>query len=631
MKVRSQINALVGVLVAAFTVTSASLIVANSKALQVDDLELQANIALRNVYRLTNQNKELLVSELRLDRLVSSWNEIIGQLDESVQTLANHPARKHISSELLEELNRTQSVWELSNSRFLSTRESLQEILDDRDIPDFQKTGLHTLQQTLEEGKRSHVMALVQITTVIRYLRTFDEMAGDLMVKNLHEVTTVVSHQADEIRRLGQQLVVVLATVVILGALTFVVVFGRGMARRVQLVQSAMKRVADRDMTVRTEATGKDEIAGLGRFLDETLEVIAGFIMAVKRAVREADALKEGLAAGSSESVSAIHEISRNINSIRSEFERLNGSVDQSSKAVNDIDSKIKALNQAISNQSRLIQHSSQSVEEIDTSIKQVTDLSEHRFHAAEELVNVILDGGDKIASTNTIIDSITSEVDDILTIIEIINGIAEQTNLLSMNAAIESAHAGEAGKGFAVVAEEIRKLAESTSENATQIDGLLNSITDKIRNAVQASRTTAKTFDTISRDVNLFRDAMGEISENMHTLSGASATIVDTTQKLSEITQSVTDSAVTIGANADEINNAMQTAADMSGTIADGIQEIDGGAKEILGAITEISRLSDENRDRMQRLSELIGQFKVEEMGSDAEPIKSADAETGD
>ena len=62
--------------------------------------------------------------------------------------------------------------------------------------------------------------------------------------------------------------------------------------------------------------------------------------------------------------------------------------------------------------------------------------------------------------------------VDNIKIMADTIGSIAEQTNLLALNAAIEAARAGEQGKGFAVVAEEVRKLAEQSSQAVTGIQG---------------------------------------------------------------------------------------------------------------------------------------------------------------
>lgn len=82
-------------------------------------------------------------------------------------------------------------------------------------------------------------------------------------------------------------------------------------------------------------------------------------------------------------------------------------------------------------------------------------------------------------------IEGVAKKSEEINNIITRIQAIAEQTNLLALNAAIESARAGEQGRGFAVVADEVRKLAKDSAESSKNIFDLVKDMTSITSNSV--------------------------------------------------------------------------------------------------------------------------------------------------
>ncbi len=81
-------------------------------------------------------------------------------------------------------------------------------------------------------------------------------------------------------------------------------------------------------------------------------------------------------------------------------------------------------------------------------------------------------------------VNQLDREIEHTQGVVKIIREIAEQTNLLALNASIEAARAGEQGRGFSVVATEVRKLAEHTKEQITQITSNMDSLR-KVSNMV--------------------------------------------------------------------------------------------------------------------------------------------------
>jgi methyl-accepting chemotaxis protein len=155
-------------------------------------------------------------------------------------------------------------------------------------------------------------------------------------------------------------------------------------------------------------------------------------------------------------------------------------------------------------------------------------------------------------------VEQLGSRSDRVVEIVRLIKDIAGQTNLLALNAAIEAARAGEQGRGFAVVADEVRKLAERTSQATEEIDGVMREILES-KTATLTSIEAAVT--RVEHGVGL-ASAAGQSIERITDSAGAvDAVIADISQTLREQSQ-VADAAAQQVADMASIAEACHVAA---------------------------------------------------------------------
>ncbi|HEY6870138.1 MAG TPA: globin-coupled sensor protein [Novosphingobium sp.] len=122
--------------------------------------------------------------------------------------------------------------------------------------------------------------------------------------------------------------------------------------------------------------------------------------------------------------------------------------------------------------------------------------------------------GGEVVEQAVAAMHKIRTSSEEIAKITDVIEAISFQTNLLALNAGVEAARAGDAGKGFAVVANEVRALAQRTTDSAMTIKGLITKSATDVLEGV----------DLVDRTGDALAEIIGKTSEATERAAGIAA-----------------------------------------------------------------------------------------------------------
>ena len=176
---------------------------------------------------------------------------------------------------------------------------------------------------------------------------------------------------------------------------------------------------------------------------------------------------------------------------------------------LNNVDKLNQSSNEAaqsLKNTSSVLEKITQNVDKTSAQTKQMSNLANAVTVSATDGLNLAF-------KTTTAMDEINEKVSAINESITIIDQIAFQTNILSLNAAVEAATAGEAGKGFAVVAQEVRNLANSSTQAAREIKNLVESANIKANEGKTIANNMIEGYTTLNSDINKTIELIGDVS----------------------------------------------------------------------------------------------------------------------
>jgi methyl-accepting chemotaxis protein len=130
------------------------------------------------------------------------------------------------------------------------------------------------------------------------------------------------------------------------------------------------------------------------------------------------------------------------------------------------------------------------------------------------------------------------------------IDEIAFQTNLLALNAAVEAARAGDAGRGFAVVAQEVRALAQRSSQASREIKSLIGASGNQVKRGVELVNNAGTSLEEILASVKRVTGLVSQIAaasqeqaQNVHQVDETVSQLESVAQKNAALVEESTAS----------------------------------------------------------------------------------------
>ncbi|PGO66438.1 methyl-accepting chemotaxis protein [Bacillus cereus] len=406
------------------------------------------------------------------------------------------------------------------------------------------------------------------------------------------DLESYVSNLADQVFKDSQKMIdrsvitfiiLVVVTTIVICIVSYII--SKLIVAPLQTVSRMMERAKEGDLTVHGDYTAKDE---LGVLVSNFNEMIAGLRTNMQEVENNIQLLfqhADGVVSASEVSSSVAKKITMDIEEVANGAESQMQAMEQTAGAMEELTQGMQSI---VNTSSSVNELSAQSALDAESGNK----LMKQMIQQMDTIQNSVHSGVKQV-------ETMKEQSEEIVKIIDVMQGITSQINLLALNAAIEAARAGESGRGFAIVADEVRKLAEQSSDSAKQIENLIT----------QVMGTTNHTVHMMGKVDN---EVQAGTQVVMHT-EKVFGTITEKVQQVSEQIQTVSMSTDEIAASSEEISASAEDMAQISQRSSDRTDRVKESIQQQEKSVQEISVSIEHMHNAAGKLKQIVAQFTLQ------------------
>lgn len=369
-------------------------------------------------------------------------------------------------------------------------------------------------------------------------------------------------------------------------AIVIALVLSNMMIKPLLHISSVMQVMGTGNLDTYVKLNRSDELGALGDAINYMIDKLATIILGIRD--------KSNLVSSNSEVInSSLQEVKIASDEITSTTVVIAQNSEQMAQRVMNVNASVTHMNELGSALDGIVQNTAKAIDVNLQSAKR----------GQQAVTQAVLSLGDVSKTVNFATEAIGKLIErsrQIGLMVKVIEDISAQTNLLALNASIESARAGEAGRGFAVVAEEIRKLAETSSNAATSIVSLIENIESETKvtvNSMEFNQNEVMAQVAVIKDADLALTQIVEQNEVSKELGGS---LIEMSASL-KTNMALIQEAVTV------VNDAIQN-------IAASAEETTAATQEQNATITTVSEMNELMAQEVVQLNNMIQEFKTKE-----------------